>query len=336
LQYNLLHIAAPKKILKLAIVFLAMLVTTAASWLPEEDTKITAAQQMGRYLFFDKRLSSNGTKSCASCHNPQLYFTDGYRRALGAYADVQMRNTPTLINSVNNRSLGWASYYELSFEQQMLDPLFRQQHQEMGMDTSTTAVLDSMFSKEPYKNLLPLIEPQRNLWQTAIKSIAAYESTIVSYNSPYDKFLAGDSSVIDSNTIIGMQLFNKNCKYCHGGKDFNEGYKHTQHEDNRLYSKKQYKQQQDKGMYDLKLDKGISYAMGSFRIPTLRNCAQTDPYMHDGSIATLQDVLKHYNKTLLKEKPLSALEQEQIIAFLYSLTDTTVLTNTWFNSPWTY
>jgi cytochrome c peroxidase len=289
------------------------------------DSVINKAE-IGRVLFFDNKLSKNKTKSCASCHNPNLYFTDGYKKALGIYADIQMRNTPSIINSNDFEALNWASPTLKSFEQQMEFPLFNNVHLEMGM------VNDAMVAKDVLDDLkyekYKISDDDKN-WEYIKSSLSAYQKKIISRNSKFDFYLKDSINYsLSYEEKQGMNLFYSkkiNCIGCHGNIDFNKKKDGGFLANNLLYSTKEYFRSIDKGVFN---ESKESKDIGIFRIPSLRNVMKTPPYMHDGSIDNMTQVLNHYNK----DKIMSTTDQKAIIAFLETLTDTTILTNNFFKS----
>jgi cytochrome c peroxidase len=278
---------------------------------------------LGRQLFFDKSLSANGTKSCASCHHPALSFTDGYRKTLGIKADIAMRNTPSLLNMKDNHFFNWADSSLHSIEQQMEGPLFGQHPVEMGMHFQDEATQ-----------------------QKSIKAIAVFIRFIVSYQSAYDLHLQ-TKTAMDSLAMQGKQLFFSDalkCAQCHGGENFNQPLEEAD-------------QFANIGLYNFAnaksiIDSGLAFVthhandVGKMRIPSLRNVALTAPYMHDGSVATLKEVITHYARggrkldygeiqgdgLLQKNKntkiagfKITEQETNTLIRFLETLTDTSIL-----------
>jgi cytochrome c peroxidase len=299
---------------------------------------------IGRLLFFDADLSITHSKSCSSCHDPAQYFTDGYKRTLGALADVQLRNTPSIINSVDKKSLNWADPNITTFTQQMATPLFSKAHVEMGMDASNATQAKNILNKAIYKKLLPT-NPAAD-WTFIQRCISAYCSTIVSRQSVYDAYLA-NTTKLTAQQLLGKQLFfstKTNCSACHGGLDFN-----TPTDSNNRFV--------NTGLYNIQGnyangDNGLANStkqptdIGKFAIPSLRNVQKTAPYYHDGSAANLLDVItdysrggrhitegvwqgdgsKHPNKSaLLTGFSITEAEKKALVSFLYTLTDSSVV-----------
>ncbi len=300
--------------------------------------------ELGRILFFDKNLSINGNKSCSDCHNPRLFFTDGYKKTLGALADVLTRNTPSLINAVNFTALNWASPTIINFQQQMQRPLFAKGHIEMGMDADNAAQAVSILANPIYSTVLD--ENPRN-WHTIVEALAAFQNTIISRNSLWDAFTTTkDSTLLTKDQLAGATLFFSNktkCGSCHGGLDFNQATKNLAPFANTGLYSLQSNCKQDPGLF---LSTKNKKDIGKFRIPSLRNVLQTAPYYHDGSGASLGAVIDNYaaggrhlpngelkgngklNKLkspLIKGFTISAMQKRQLLLFLETLTDTTIL-----------
>lgn len=295
--------------------------------------------RVGHLLFFDANLSINQTKSCASCHNPNLYFTDGYRRTLGVYADVQMRNTPSVLNLVNAKGLNWADPHVTTFQQQMQVPLFSKAHFEMGMESSNLEQAIKILSDMQYAHF-SFSQNQKN-WNYIVDCISCYLCLLSTRNAPFDEYLATGKG-ISADAVAGFKLFSSaklGCQNCHGGQDFNTPSGHqSRYQNNQIYFKDDYMKSMDKGLFGVTKD---SLDIGKFRVPSLRNIAATAPYMHDGSLANLNAVIKHYSKcngtdSMLKGFTLSEKEQRQLISFLEALTDSSWNQKIIFNKPNTY
>lgn len=312
-------------------------------------------EQLGRYLFFDPRLSATGTKSCSSCHDPQLAFTDGYRRSPGIYADPSLRNAPSLVNAVHLNTLNWANPDITTFEDQMLRPLFAdnpaetgllsRQKRKNGLPDSTglpiEVVLKKLKTDQLYHKLFTAawgISPDEWSEHRVIEAISAYEKTLISYNSPYDAWLRGDPNALSEEAQKGRALFFSNrlkCGKCHSGPLLTDGEMH-----NICF----YNPSIDQGVFN---ETHKNQDRGKFRTPSLRNVALTHPYFHDGSIANLHEVITIFaaggqqmeepNKSKwITPFTLRNEEERQLLLFLESLTDSTVLTNPWFQNPFTY
>lgn len=334
---------------------------------PANNPMSAAKVELGRHLFYDTRLSINGSFSCASCHIQSLGFTDGRARSVGATGQVHPRNAMSLINSAFASRLTWANSLTASLEDQALTPLFGDDPIEMGLGGREDA-LTRLFTEDPaYARMFKEAFPDQHRPGTVInmvRAISAFTRSIVSFRSPYDAYLAGDPSAISESAQRGEALFFSErfeCFHCHGGFNFTDS---TTHRDARVERFGYH----NTGLYNLGntgaypadnpglIDiTGQRRDMGKFRAPTLRNVAVTAPYMHDGSIDTLDEVIDHYARggRLIEKGPnagdgnvspfksefvrgfeLADGEKEDLLAFLESLTDAAALTDPRWSSPW--
>ncbi len=313
---------------------------------------------LGQYLFFDIRLSYNQQKSCASCHDPKFCFTDGYRTSAGADGFNVKHNAPSLINSSFLNYLTWSDSSIQQLETQLSSPLFNTHPVELGWRGNETAILlriaSDSFYQETFKKAFPLEKTPINTKNT-IHAITAFEASLTSFQSAYDQFRNGISTALSKPEIAGMRLFfsdSLNCAKCH---------------DNPTRSIQQAFSFANTGLYNL--DKDGAYPIGDqglfeltafvrdkgkFRIPSLKNVLLTAPYTHDGSVATIQEMIALYaaggrnlkegnfmgdgRKNPNKSKfvngfKLTKLEQFQLIAFLNTFTDTVNLHNPSWRDP---
>jgi len=304
---------------------------------------------LGRRLFYDKRLSGNRTYACASCHQQAFAFTDGLARALGSTGAEHARSTMTLTNVAYNVTYGWADAGLRTLEAQMLVPMFNEHPIEMGIkgheteilarlssDTATAAAFGSAFPGEPAPVSL----------QNVVKAIASFERTLVSADSPFDRYLyRDDKSAMSAPALRGKDLFFSKalaCSECH--QSFNLSgpvtFEHATPVEPLFHNTGLYNlngrgayPQTDRGLFDRTHD---PMDMGRFRAPTLRNVAVTAPYMHDGSIETLQAAIDHYARggvrSPLQSKHINGFlitpqQRTDLVAFLESLTDKSFLAN---------
>ena len=296
--------------MKKIIVSLFLLCIVYAFQSKEKSSNSDIAKiNLGHYLFFEKRLSKTSSKSCSSCHDPNFAFSDGYRKSLGIYADELPHNTPSLINAIEYQSLNWANPDLHDFEQQMYRPLFGKQPIEMGNDENDISILqqfsNDILYNELYKNAIP---DEENIftWQNTIAAIAEYVKNLRSKNSPYDSFLVKKTVFLPVQKE-GYNLFfstKTECSTCHKGDFFS---------DSKFYATDKVKAKK-------------------VRTPSLRNVALTSPYMHDGSVATITEAIDICQKYKGKKK-LTTLQKTAIVNFLYTLTDSTILKNSFFNDP---
>jgi len=336
---------------------------------PEGNPTTAAKVELGRRLFYDTRLSRDGTMSCASCHIQELAFTDGRATSPGVTGQLTARNSMSLANAGYQPVLTWANPLMHSLEQQALVPLVGQEPVELGLAGMDAEVRERLQSERIYRRLFreafPEIRGEISL-ATITRALAAFQRTIISVRSPYDRYrYEGDVGAVSNSVIRGEALFfseRLECHHCHNGLHFSDT---VLHERNRLGEIAFH----NTGLYNIDgrggypaNNTGIAEItgrpedMGRFRAPSLRNVAITAPYMHDGSIATLDEVLDHYaagGRTILegpyagvgRDNPLkssflpgfdlSAQERSDLIAFLRSLTDEEFLRDPRFSNPWT-
>ncbi len=308
--------------------------------------------ELGRRLFFETRLSATGQYSCASCHRPELAFTDGRARAQGATGESTRRAALSLANVAYNPAFTWADPYLRSLEKQMRQPLFNEHPVEMGLQNGGVSAArnisqDSGYA-EQFAAAFPSDVPPVSM-DNIIKAIAAFERTLISGRSAFDRFVFDDDRTAMSDSARrGMALFfsaRVGCAQCHFGINFSGPLISQGHERGRaLFA--------NTGLYDIHgqagyppHDRGLMESThrpedsGKFRVPTLRNVAVTAPYMHDGSLPSLQDVLDHYmrggHKSQLQDSrirpfALTATERADLVAFLDSLTDPDFIENPQF------
>lgn len=332
---------------------------------PVNSDTYQARVRLGQYLFFDRRLSVNDTRSCGTCHNPLFAFTDGYKRSLGVYADLHQRNTEPLFNLSYFKYLTAADSSLHAAFNQMNNPLFNEHPAEMGVKGNEESILLKISKDSFYKRLFTEAFPSESKpvnW-TAIKSaISEFVYTIKSENSLYDKYNRGDSAALSAEQKSGRQLFFSNrlhCSACHGGFNFSSPTIVNPAGDTLYYFNTGLYNTDGRGSYP-EYDQGLYQFtkqpadMGAFRVPTLRNLAFTAPYFHDGSVATLDSVIDIYARggrkistginqgdgklnpnrhPLINGFDLTAAEKNDLLLFLYSLTDSTVLSNPKYSNP---
>ena len=316
---------------------------------------------LGRHLFYDKRLSVNETQSCASCHKQELAFADERAVGLGATGQPHTRGSMSLANVAYSPTLTWSNPVMLELERQLQVPLFGDNPVELGM-RSQEDVLKRLRGVPRYQELFAAAYPGEAEPITMInvaRAIATFERTLLSGNAAYDRYLAGDASALSDSAKRGMVFVTSNedhrfeCNHCHGGFNFSD---HVTYESGPEFGANPPYHQT--GLYDL--DGNGAYPppntgihdvsqkpddMGKFKAPTLRNIALTAPYMHDGSIKTLSEVLDHYSKggrarnaartdQFVQPFEITAQEKADIIAFLESLTDQQFITDPKLADPW--
>ncbi len=278
--------------LNLAIVGIPFLSTNAIS----DKDAIDHKAAFGKVLFFSNALSLNNTKSCSSCHDPKFAFSDGYKKSIGIDGYNLNRNAPGLQNISLYPCYTWADSNVKQLQQQIQMPLFNHMPNELGWYNNEANMLQriaSIYSKHIQniykKNTISLAE--------MIDCIVAYERTLISYQSNYDKYLHGDSNALSTDAKKGMQLFYSNklqCSYCHksnnlGAKSAADFYNTGLYNigDSNNYPTK------DQGLYNITKQ---AKDKGKFRVPSLRNVSITAPYTHDGTVATLTEMIDIYSK----------------------------------------
>jgi cytochrome c peroxidase len=323
--------------------------------IPPDNPMSVTKVELGRRLFYDTRLSGNQTFSCATCHQQSRAFTDGRAHAIGSTGAAHARSTMTLTNVAYNASLGWADPTLRTLEAQMAVPMFNEHPIELGLKGLEGEVVARFAARpddvEAFRAAFPGdSEPVR--LDTIVRAIAAFERTLVSGDSPFDRYLYRDDRTgMSPEALRGMKLFFSDrlrCAECHGTFNLSgpvdvEGIKDLElvFHNTGLYNvdgRGTYPDT-DRGLFDLTKR---ATDMGRFRAPTLRNIAVTAPYMHDGSVLTLEAAIAHY-ATGGKRSPyrsdrvrgfrLSRGDRTDLVAFLESLTDKGFLENVAFTRP---
>ena len=334
-----------------------------------DDNPITEAKfQLGKHLFYDKRLSGNGTQSCESCHHQDKAFSDGEILPSGSTGIVHPRNSQALVNTAYNASVNWANPTTVSLEQQAPIPIFGEEPVELGVnDDNKAQVLESLELEQKYTTMFSQAFPEENApiqFDNVIKSLASFVRGLNSFNSPYDQFINGDQTAISESAKRGLTLFSSEkleCFHCHAGNNFTQSYvDRTQFFADMVFFNTGLYNIDGTGAYPengegLKEITGKAEDMGKFRPPTLRNIELSAPYMHDGSIDTLENVVKHYaaggrnitfgphvgdgrknpyKSSFVQGFSMTEQDQADLVAFLQSLTDQDFVTNPRFSDPW--
>lgn len=287
---------------------------------PKDNPTDSAKIALGKELFFDTRLSLDNTISCASCHKPGFAFTDGLKTSTGINGQKTDRNSPSLLNSGFLKTVMFDAHLK-TLELQAIVPI--QEPVEMGHNMKV--LIPQLRAIPEYQEAAKRIfNRDFDAW-VLTRSLAAFERSLISLSAPFDHYMKGDEGALNANEKAGWKLFSEKlyCTKCHVPPYF------TNHEarNNGLY--KNYGA--DKGRFRIHLD---SADIGSFKVPSLRNIELTDPYMHNGSMETLEEVIAHYTNGgaghYLQDKSivpfeLTPKEKKQLIAFLKSLTDLSFL-----------
>lgn len=267
----------------------------------------TAKVELGRRLFYDTRLSGNQTYACASCHQQARAFTDGLAHAIGSTGHAHPRSAMALANVAFNTSFGWASPALTSLEAQIAVPMFNEHPVELGLVGRMEEVVGRFTARQEdvqrFHAAFP-DEPQPVSAGAIVKAIAAFERTLVSGDSPFDRYLyRDDRAALGPSAVRGMTLFfsaRLGCATCHSGFNLSGAVASrggpaatTVFHNTALYDADGHGSYPatDRGLLDAT---GHPADMGRFRAPSLRNIAVTAPYMHDGSLPTLEAVLQHY------------------------------------------
>jgi cytochrome c peroxidase len=322
---------------------------------PPDNPMTDAKVRLGRRLFHDTRLSGNGTMSCASCHQQARAFTDGRAHALGSTGQSHPRSTMTLTNVAYNASYGWADDRTRTLEMQIHVPMFNEHPIEMGLKGKEDDVVGRLAGNREDQTMFREAFPDEAkplTFPNIIKAIAAFERTLVSGDAPLDRYLyQDDRAALSPAAVRGMKLFFSDrllCGRCHGGfnlsgptdqADAVKAAAPTFHNTG-LYNvdgKGAYPAV-DRGLFDLTHEPSD---MGRYRAPTLRNIALTSPYMHDGSVPTLELAIAHYasggvrspvKSEHLKGFAMSRQDTADLVAFLESLTDDAFVKNPAFGA----
>ena len=318
---------------------------------PPDNPMTTAKVELGRRLFHDPRLSGPGTLACSGCHRPELAYTDGRAQAVGVAGDLHPRSSMSLANVAYSATLGWDDPALKRLEDQVLVPLVNTHPVEMGFVGNEAEVLRRLARHRgharEFRRAFPEDEQPVSL-ENVSRALASFLRTLISGDSPFDRWSRGaDVSALSADERAGARLFFSSrvgCAGCHSGFNLSGTVDHDG-------ASPEPPHFHNTGLYDLdghgaypalatgahRLT-GRAEDMGAFRAPTLRNVALTAPYMHDGSIATLEEVIDHYAAGGRARRPRTAStesvrdaelrgfeltpeERDQLVAFLHALTD---------------
>jgi cytochrome c peroxidase len=293
---------------------------------PANNPMSEAKVALGERLFFDTRLSLTGNYSCASCHDPARAFSDGRAVAIGATGAHLPHSAMALINVAYNVSFGWTKPQSSSLESQMLEPLLNEHPIELGVAGRQQAVAAALATDRSYAAAFAAVfhgDAPAVSFDHIVKAIAAFERTLISGDSPFDRYVfGGQHDALTPQAKRGMALFfspRAGCSTCHSGFNFSGNWRDA-----------------DGATGDSSFaNNGASEQ--PMRVPTLRNVALTAPYMHDGRFATLEAVIDHYARIAeqaraeparsgsidprLRTFDLTRAEKAALLAFLHSLTD---------------
>lgn len=268
----------------------------------------TARIKLGRLLFYDNRLSYNQTKSCVSCHDPNMAFTDGYRKSVGANGYAVTHNAPSLLNAVYRSTLTWKDSTVKGLKKQLHFPFFNHQPVELGWASNEELILQRLSLVPQYKTLFKAAFPTAQKWVTLEQvqtCIVAFEEQLVAYGSAYDLYMKGQKNALNQEAIKGMYIFNASktkCSSCH----------------------------QPEKPFQLHSSRFVD----GIRVPSLRNVWLTAPYMHDGRLDKMEEVISYYETKFSFQ--LNKTERQQLLAFLKALTDTSYLSRRELLNPFQF
>lgn len=331
---------------------------------PADNPMTRAKVELGRHLFYDPNLSANGSQSCASCHQQQHAFAEVLTQSVGSTGERHHRNSQALVNVAYNKSLTWAHSGLDTLERQILLPLFGEAPLEMAVTGHEEAIL-LRFQSPLYQGLFDrAFASDKPSFDHIVKALASFVRSLLSFNSRFDSYAYDmQDEALNASEIRGMDLFfseRLECHHCHGGFNFTQSTSHQQQilDRHAFHNTGLYNlggsgayPSSDQGLYTIT---GQLQDMGKFRAPTLRNIALTAPYMHDGSVDTLEQVIELYaqagrnirqgvNKgdgranpfksNFVKGFVLTEQEKQDLLAFLHTLTDQSFIENKALSDP---
>jgi len=284
---------------------------------PADNAVTPERVTLGKALFFDPRLSGSNWISCASCHNPALGWSDGLSTGTGHGMKKLGRATPTIVNAAFNPIQMWDGR-KSTLEDQALGPITA----DAEMSQPLPELVKKIESIPGYRSLFDAAYPGEGVsGATIAKAIASYERTVLSTDSPFDRWMRGDPTAVNDAARRGFEVFRGkgNCETCHSGYNFTDNGFHN-------IGIKDPEGHEDLGRYN---ERKLAILKGAFKTPTLRNVAVTGPYMHNGCYRTLEEVVDHYArggdvKSNLSPdmKPIHLTDRDKadLVAFLRSLT----------------
>jgi cytochrome c peroxidase len=333
---------------------------------PQDNALTVEKVELGRHLFYDKRLSANGTQACASCHKQSHAFADEAALATGSTGQKHHRNSMALVNVAYTSTFTWAHSGINTIEQHVLLPLFGDKPVEMGAAGHEQEILARLRDDAAYQGLFARAFPHasdRVTFDNAAKALASFVRTLMSFDSPFDRYAYyGDDSALTQAQVRGMNLFMSErleCAHCHAGFNFSQFVTHQSaavverafHVTGLYPYSETYISGADYGLFAVT---GNVADKDRFKAPTLRNIAHSAPYMHDGSLATLDDVIDFYEaggrvltdgpragdgrahpskNPFIKGFSLTPQERQDLLDFLSSLSDEKFLSNPQFADP---
>ena len=336
---------------------------------PADNPMSVAKVELGRHLFYDKQLSANQQQSCSSCHQQAYAFAEPKTVSVGSTGQQHRRNALALVNIAYNKTLTWAHDGLTEIEQQQLIPMFGDNPVELGISGHETEIL-ARLNKAPYPALFQAaFGDETASFQLVNQALASFVRRLISLQSPFDRYAyQNDDNALTTQQLQGMELFfseRLECHHCHGGFNFTQSTSHEKqpldrrpfHNTGLYFAKReQYAAlgypDKDRGLAEVSFNPADD---GRFRAPTLRNIQLTAPYMHDGSIQTLSQVLEFYlaggrqiangphagdgrlhpqKSPFIKQIDLTDEEKAAVLAFLASLTDPVFVSDQNLANPW--
>lgn len=264
--------------------------------IPDDNPLTKENVQRGRELFFDKRLSRDSTISCATCHDPKLAFSDSRKLAVGVEGKTGNRRVPRILNRAYGKSFFWDGRV-VTLEDQVAMPIVNPKEMDLSLEAAAARTGVDVVSLK--------------------KSLASYVRTILSGDSPYDRYVQGDREALTPEQRLGLQLFRgkAECASCHVGMNLTD----------EAFHNTGIASPDDTGRFAVTKQ---PEHRGAFKTPSLRDVARTPPYMHDGSLATLEEVIDYYDKggisnpnldPEIHKLQLTASEKKALVAFLHAL-----------------
>lgn len=290
---------------------------------PGDNALTPARVALGKALFFDPRLSGSNWISCASCHNPSLGWSDGLATAIGDGMKKLGRATPTIVNAAFNPVQFWDGRTR-TLEAQALGPLTA----DAEMHGSIADMKRKLEAIAGYRAMFDAAYPGEGIGgETIAKAIASFERTVLSTDSPFDRWMRGDRHAVSESAKRGFEVFRGagRCETCHSGYNFTDNGFHN-------IGIKESAGREDLGRYT---QVKLAILKGAFKTPTLRNVALTGPYMHNGCYQTLAEVVEHYARggdvkdnlsPDMKPLQLSERDKQDLVEFMKSLTGSPTVT----------
>lgn len=285
--------------------------------IPSSNLNYAAKIELGKQLYFDGRLSKNNAISCAFCHNPGTGFADSRQTSIGVGGGIGGRQSPTVYNTAFNHVQFWDGRAR-SLEEQAIGPI----HNPVEMAETHEHVVAKLGKIKGYQQQFRAVFGTEVNLQGIAEAIAAYERTVLSTNSAFDKYVLGDSKAMDEAAVRGLSVFKGKgrCILCHNGANFTDNQFHN------LGVPQVGPMKEDLGRFNVSR---AEKDKGAFKTPTLRSITETAPYMHDGAFKTLEEVVEFLDQgggnnpnlsLLMKPLNMTADEKADLVAFLKALT----------------